>query len=684
MSAAPLVSQPGVYSGYSQAIYDGWVRSSQYVTVRDGTNIAIDIYRPTLKGVVATTRYPVIFQQTQYRRATYVKGAVMPYGTNPTYISFLTQYGYVLAVADARGIGASYGQRRGPWSREEAYDTYDLIEWLAGQPWSDGNIGMWGLSYMGGTQVMAASTMPPHLKAIFPAQTPFDNYDELYTIIPPNGPFGELSNATLDLATVPVDADTVINSYGYPSMLYAAVQQHIPYYNTIQAEALSLGQTLGPYSSVGPAPYRDSYAPLAHSEYFYECSASNYLDEIRHSSVAVYNMGYWNNWLRRGSVSAFENFKNPSKLIMTATSSTPSFSFVTEHLRFFDHWLKGINNGIMAEPPIYYNTLTDGVEGQGWHFAWKWPLPNQKPTKYFLQVGPSGSAPGSVNDGTLTLTAPAGTNAKDVYTVFYGITPLNQDAKGLTYTTEPLSADMEITGHPVVHLWVSSTQTDGDFVASLEEVNAGGTSTVVASGSIRASLRKIANPPYSYMGLPWRRALEADVQELTPGTPVELLFDLLPLSNTFTKGNRMRLTIVCDSAPNTPHLSPVPVVSLYRNTVLSSYISLPVTTEPLRVNVDVKPETLNLKSHGEFTVFITPPYMLGKGYRARDIDISTLQCNGAHAVSGKVEHDTLIAKFNTKDLTGTSAGPKTTFNITGDFYYNIPFSGTDKVRVIKP
>ncbi|HVN95630.1 MAG TPA: CocE/NonD family hydrolase [Syntrophorhabdaceae bacterium] len=682
-SADPLVSKPGVYSGYSNVLYDGWVRSSQYVTVRDGTKIALDIYRPTLKGAVANTPYPVIFQQTQYRRSYYANGKLVLQGTNQTYVDFLTKYGYVFAVADARGIGASYGQRRGPWSREEAYDTYDIIEWLADQPWSNGNIGMWGLSYMGGTQVMAASTMPPHLKAIFPAQTPFDNYDELLTIIPANGPFGELSNAATDLTAAPVDADTVINSYGYPSMLYAAVQEHLPYYNSIQQLALSLGQTAPPYSSVGPAPYRDSYAPLAHSQYYYENSASTYLPEIKHSHVAVYNMGYWNNWLRRGSISAFENFRNPSKLILTATSSTPSFSFVSEHLRFFDYWLKGINNGIMGQPPIYYNTLTDGAEGTGWHYAWKWPLPNEKRTRYYLQAGPSGSTNPGVNDGVLSRTVPTGTSAQDDYTVFYGITPANQDAKGITYTTDPLTADMEITGHPVVHLWISSTQTDGDFVASLEEITAAGKATVVASGSLRASLRKIVFPPYNYMGLPWRRALEADEQKLTPGTPVELKFDLLPLSNVFSKGNRIRLTIVCDSSPNTPHLSPVPVVSIYRNMAMASYITLPVTTDPIRVRADVKPDMINLKSHGEFTVAITPPYRLGKGYGARDIDISTLRCNGAPAVRGTVERDTLIAKFNTQDLVGTSAGPAATFSVTGKFNYDIPFSGTDKVRVMK-
>ena len=111
---------------------------------------------------------------------------------------FLTKYGYVVAVGDPRGLGASYGTRGASWDTQEAEDTHDLIEWLGVQPWSNGNVGMWGNSYMGGIQVLAATTKPPHLKAIFPGQTPFDQYDELYTIPEIRGPMGELGSMVND------------------------------------------------------------------------------------------------------------------------------------------------------------------------------------------------------------------------------------------------------------------------------------------------------------------------------------------------------------------------------------------------------------------------------------------------------------------------------------------------------
>ena len=92
----------------------------------------------------------------------------------------LLKYGYVIVSVDVRGSGASYGTFRGLFSPEETNDAYDITEWLAVQPWSDGNIGMYGRSYMGITQFMAASKAPPHLKAIFPEMSEFDHYSFVY------------------------------------------------------------------------------------------------------------------------------------------------------------------------------------------------------------------------------------------------------------------------------------------------------------------------------------------------------------------------------------------------------------------------------------------------------------------------------------------------------------------------
>ena len=92
---------------------------------------------------------------------------------------------------------------------------------------------------------------------------------------------------------------------------------------------------------------------------------------------------------------------------------------------------------------------------------------------------------------------------------------------------------------------------------------------------------------------------------------------------------------------------------------------------------------MNLKSNGEFTVFITPSADLGKGYQAQDIDVSTLVCNGAPAISGQVANDKLVAKFRRQDLTNTPAGSSVTLNVSGKYYYDIPFAGNGTTRIMK-
>ena len=152
------------------------------------------------------------------------------------------------------------------------------------------------------------------------------------------------------------------------------------------------------------------------------------------------------------------------------------------------------------------------------------------------------------------------------------------DKKALTYTTGPMTEDLEVTGHPVVHLWISSTAEDGDLFVYLEEVDAEGFSHYITEGTLRASHRALHEPYYDNLGLPYHKSHEEDVITLTPGEPVELVFDMQPTSNIFDAGNRMRVTIACADKDNasTPELNPSPTVSVYRNKKLASYVSLPV------------------------------------------------------------------------------------------------------------
>ncbi len=267
---------------------------------------------------------------------------------------------------------------------------------------------------------------------------------------------------------------------------------------------------------------------------------------------------------------------------------------MAEHLRWFDYWLKGIDNGIMDEPPITYAVM--GAQGDRmWRTADTWPLPEAASTPFYLDAGPSGSA-NSINDGLLSQSAPVEA-AQDDFTVDYSATTgkttrwtdgygggfgypdmAANDAQGLTYTTAPLASDVEVVGSPVAHLWVSVDATDADLVVYLEEIDPQGRSTYISEGTIRASHRALSAAPWDNFGLPYHSGLQADVAPLTPGEPVLLDFDLLPTGNVFDAGNRIRITIqgADKDTYGTPQQSPAPVISVYRGADRPSTIDLPL------------------------------------------------------------------------------------------------------------
>ncbi|NLG74899.1 MAG: CocE/NonD family hydrolase, partial [Xanthomonadaceae bacterium] len=169
-------SRPGVYRGYSQARFSEWIKTSQYVAVRDGTRLAVDIYRPAIDGRAVEERFPVVWMHTPYRRAYKDASGKVVNAIESNRLTELLKHGYVVAAVDTRGRGASFGARRGFQDRTEANDAYDMTEWFAKQPFSTGAIGVTGCSYLGGTTWHSATTLSPHLRAIAPGCTDFDKY----------------------------------------------------------------------------------------------------------------------------------------------------------------------------------------------------------------------------------------------------------------------------------------------------------------------------------------------------------------------------------------------------------------------------------------------------------------------------------------------------------------------------
>jgi hypothetical protein len=343
-------------------------------------------------------------------------------------------------------------------------------------------------------------------------------------------------------------------------------------------------------------PYRNSVDPRTGQQIHLERGPATYLDAINRSGVAVYMLVGWLDAFPRDALLWRANLTVPNKLIVGPWfhSQSQGFDLGTERVRWFDHWLKGVDNGIMREPPIRYYVL-DAPPGEEWRTTSRWPLARAAPVSHYFAAGPSGSV-GSRNDGILSRRPPAaapaadsqvvdttatlgrGTRWANTYGRGIGYPDLAaNDAKGWTYTSPPLERAVELSGHPVVHLWVSSAAGDADVMVFLEEVDPNGRSGYVTEGVLRASHRKLAQPPFKNFGLPWPRSYEVDVAPL-PDRPTELIFDLHPTAKRFRAGHRIRVTI--QGADRDTHLrvypSPPPLVAIYRDAARPSRILLPL------------------------------------------------------------------------------------------------------------
>ncbi|HEU5134108.1 MAG TPA: CocE/NonD family hydrolase [Steroidobacteraceae bacterium] len=557
-SAAPAkVSRPGEYRGYTSAAYDGYQLTAQYVTVRDGTRLAVDVFLPTQEGKTPATKLPVVWMHTPYNRRSTNNGLTA--ANYPGKALQLVKYGYAVAVADFRGLYASFGRNagynRGEWQDAAKFDAYDVTEWLARQPWSNGKVGMWGCSATGGSQMQALSTAPPSLKAIFPMSCEWDVYAFVASggITPHGAPTMMMrggSREERDRSAVAVDGDTD------GKLLHAAIAAHASNLET-----------------AGIVPFRDSVSAEFGNAWWIQSSPHTYADAINRSGIAVYAAANWaEGFTGHGPSYTFNNLRTPKKLILGpgkhcdwATVLTETgFDLVTEELRFFDYWLRGIDNGVMREPAVTYYTYNEAPD-RAWKSSTAWPPRGGNRTAFYLSPGALSTVKPGKTDGASRMQVRYDTDGEAFWT------------SGLSFVTAPLGTDTEVTGHASARLWIESSATDADIVARVDDMAPDGSHRYVGvEGKLRASLRATAKAPYDTMGLPWHPFTEASAQALLPGVPVEVQFEFLPTSYIFKAGHRIRLMLQFADPRSTPRADPAPQVTVLHRPDAASLIELPL------------------------------------------------------------------------------------------------------------
>ncbi len=558
------VSSPGRYEGYSERLYESWQRTSFYVAVRDGTRLAVDLYRPVVDGAAASTPHPVIWIHTAYQRGVLdADGQVQLSASSYMDARELTLYGYVLAIVDTRGKGASFGFRRGMQDSTEGRDAYDMTEWFAVQPWCDGNVGMLGCSYLGGSQDNAAIQTPPSLKAIFPGATTFNRYDSVCR----GGLMAQFHTRPEDprdegVDSLPVDEDP------HGELLAAARAEHSG--NSIMADIWK------------DIPFRDDHSQSLNSRFWEECSLSTFRNTVEMRGPVMYRWTGWMDEFTADQFIALANLRNVVKVFIGSDThcQSPDFDMFAEHLRFFDRYLKGIQNGIDSEDRVYYYTY-NSPPGGSWSSSPVWPVPGMQPERWYLHAEPEALSlnrqpPEAAGEANLDVDYSVVTG--EPLTPFW---PSSQHGHGLSFETAPVEQQMRITGHSVVSLWLSSTQPDGDTFAYLEEISPEGAVHLRAHGRLRSSHRRLGTPPYDYLGLPWHRSFREDHEPLVPGQPQEHVFDLLPTSTILRPGSRLRLVVTGADPRQRTHLGfdPPPRLTLHTGGEMASYVELPVVSD---------------------------------------------------------------------------------------------------------
>jgi len=391
-----------------------------------------------------------------------------------------------------------------------------------------------------------------------------------------------LVNQTFDTLATPVDQDKD------GSLLAQAREERRGY---------SLADGVSRTANVS---YRDVITP--DGENYWEDHMSLYplTDRINQSGVPFYLINGWYDIYARDDFLIYNNLNVPKRMLIRPTDHSEieapgsDIDYGAEAHRWFDYWLKGLDNGIMNEAPIHYYVQEAAKKGI-WQSTEVWPLENQEATRYYFGEGEAGGKT-SINNGALLLSPPTIPDVADLYTVDYTTTTGNKprwsapasprkypnmranDAKALTYTSPQLQAAIDVVGHPIVHLWLSSEAPDLDAFVYLEEVDQNGNSRYITEGDLRASHRALGQAPYEDFGLPFHTYFQSDQQPIPALEPFELVFDLLPTAYHFSKGSRIRITVAFADAGNfdTPVLEPAPRLTLLRDIDHPSYVVVPV------------------------------------------------------------------------------------------------------------
>lgn len=519
-------------------------------TLRDGTVLYADIYRPNKEG-----KFPVLLTRHPYNKDSPF------YSHRYLDTNRLVQNGYVVINQDVRGRYNSEGNFY-PMIHE-AEDGYDTVEWAAKLPFSNGKVGMFGLSYYGFTQLLAASEQPPHLQAIAPVMTLSNRRDTTFT---ESGAFLLASSETWGLESLA--PDEIKRKYKKPALIAEKMKQLAQFYNNINEwYRFKPVKDWPPLKELGVASaFYDSFDETVREELGERMSISHKYHQF---TVPAYHIAGWydnllpstiQNYLGMSEKAATSEARDNQKLMIgawghgvyTSTLGERSFGLHAAgdwidykedltglHLRWFDYWLKGIDTGIVNEAPIKIFVM--GINE--WRDEYEWPLARTNYKPFYLHS--KGKANTRFGDGMLSWEKPGNESSDQFFydpenpvptkgggTLFAGAHTYGpQDQRRieeredvLVYTSQPLEQPLELTGPIKAKLWVQTDAVSTDFTAKLIDVLPDGTAYNLTDGIVRLSNQ-------------------------TAGKTVEIEIDMWATSNVFLPGHCIRVEVSSSNFP---------------------------------------------------------------------------------------------------------------------------------------
>ena len=513
------------------------------VKMRDGVTLRADIYRPTADG-----KFPVLLQRTPYNKDNGVDFGLMA-----------AAHGFIVIFEDVRGRYASDGE----WYtfKNEPNDGYDSVEWAAALPYSDGKVGMFGGSYVGATQMLAAIAHPPHLAGICPVVTA-SNYHSNWVY--QGGAFEQWFDQswTSGLAQNTFDREVANNTNALQGISTFPLASY-PLFNLDEHSNRASSASLAPY-------YLDWLAHPNYDDYWRAISIEDHFGDI---NVPALHVAAWYDLFLGGSLRNYEGIKahgateqarhgqqlivivgghagNGPKIGDVDFGDASKFDEDEATLHWYEYLFKGAQNEFASGKPVKIFVMG----ANQWRDEEAWPLARARATKYFLHsVGKANSLNGH---GNLSITAPT-KEASDQYVYDPGNPvptvggPLCCDSKHLApgprdqrsvevrddvlvYSTPPMPQDTEISGPATLELYAKSSAVDTDFTAKLVDVWPDGFAQNLTEGILRARYRDSQETP----------------SLITPGQIYKFNIDVWATSNVFKKGHVLRLEV---SSSNFPH-----------------------------------------------------------------------------------------------------------------------------------